>query len=468
MSAWKKLSREELLVVVARQAAQLESRGGQLASQAARIETLTSKLGSALARIAELESKLGGGPGGKTSHFVKAGRPKKTESDGAKRKERTESFVRRREEPTRVIEIGADACPDCGHELSGGTLVSSHQVIDIPQASYEVIEYRRLKRWCGHCGKYAMPPSLRPARAVKNSRFSPWVMSLVAKLVTVNRMTHRGVQEYLASVHHLNVSEGAISAMLHTVAEHGRPVYEGLVAEARASPVVHADETGFRENGRNGYIWALATKLARVFHWEASRAQRVITDLLGDDFSSVLVTDFYSAYTGLECPHQWCWVHLLRAAREAREKDPDDGALRAWVEKLKAFHQRACRLRDRVAGWPQAARAEARRHVEAKLLQLAGHPVSTTGPARKAGNLIRKFAHELFTFIEHPEVPPDNNAAERTLRPVVVARKVSGGTRSPRGTDTKMILLSLFGTWGLRGENTLASSYQMLTSPAHP
>jgi len=452
------VSREELLVVVRRQAEQLRS-------QAARIETLASELSSALSRVAELEAKLGGGQGGKTPRFVKANRPQKTESDSAKRRERTESSVRHREEPTRIIYMGADVCPDCQQELSGGALVSSHQVIDIPRVTYEVTEYRRVKRWCSHCGKCVMPPPLRPDQAVENSRFSPWLMSLVAKLVTVNRMTHRGVQEYLASVHGLRVSEGTISAILHTVAERGRGLYEALVEEARASPVVHADETGFRENGRNGYIWALATKLARIFHWEPSRAQRVITDLLGDDFSSILVTDFYSAYTGLECPHQWCWVHLLRAARELREQNPNDRSLRAWVEKLKTFYQRACKVRDRVAGWPQTARAEARGQLETKLLQLADHRLSTTGLARRVGNLIRRFSHELFTFIEHPDVPPDNNAAERTIRPVVVARKVSGGTRSPRGTATKMVLLSLFGTWSLRGHNTLDSCYQMLTSP---
>lgn len=251
------------------------------------------------------------------------------------------------------------------------------------------------------------------------------------------------------------------------MAERGRRFYESLLEEVRRSPVVHADETGFRQDGRNGYIWALATKLARVFAWDVSRAQRVITELLGPDFSSILVTDFYSAYTGLECPHQWCWVHLLRPARELREKYPKDRILRAWVERLKRFFKSVCKVRDRVATRPESVRVEARRQAEAKLLELAGQPVSTTGPARKLGDRIRRHAHELFTFIEHPGVPPDNNAAERTIRPAVVIRKVSGGSRSPRGTETRMILLSIFGTWGLRGQNTLDACYHMLTSASY-
>jgi hypothetical protein len=62
----------------------------------------------------------------------------------------------------------------------------------------------------------------------------------------------------------------------------------------------------------------------------------------------------------------------------------------------------------------------------------------------------------LFVFVTEPAVPPTNNAAERSLRPLVVSRKISGGTRSERGTTTKMTLASLFGTWRLQGLNPWA------------
>ena len=64
-----------------------------------------------------------------------------------------------------------------------------------------------------------------------------------------------------------------------------------------------------------------------------------------------------------------------------------------------------------------------------------------------------------------PEAPPDNNAAERSLRPVVISRKISGGTRSAHGTGTKMTLASIFGTWRAQGLNPLTTCQQMLTSP---
>ena len=56
-----------------------------------------------------------------------------------------------------------------------------------------------------------------------------------------------------------------------------------------------------------------------------------------------------------------------------------------------------------------------------------------------------------------PDVPSDNNPAERSLRHVVISRKVSGGTRSERGTESKMTLASVFGTWRARSLNPLAA-----------
>ena len=72
---------------------------------------------------------------------------------------------------------------------------------------------------------------------------------------------------------------------------------------------------------------------------------------------------------------------------------------------------------------------------------------------------------ELFVFVAEPDVPADNNPAERSLRHLVVSRKVSGGTRSGQGTESKMTLASIFGTWRVQGLNPLATCRQLLTSP---
>ncbi len=78
---------------------------------------------------------------------------------------------------------------------------------------------------------------------------------------------------------------------------------------------------------------------------------------------------------------------------------------------------------------------------------------------------IERHIKELFVFVSQPGVPGDNNGAERSLRHLVTSRKISGGTRSPPGTETKMTLASVFGTWGAQGLNPFTHCLQLLRSP---
>ena len=80
-------------------------------------------------------------------------------------------------------------------------------------------------------------------------------------------------------------------------------------------------------------------------------------------------------------------------------------------------------------------------------------------------SLPRTGCGELFVFVAEPDVPADNNPAERSLRHLVISRKVSGGTRSEQGTESKMTLAFIFGTWRAQGLNPLATCRQMLTFP---
>ena len=116
---------------------------------------------------------------------------------------------------------------------------------------------------------------------------------------------------------------------------------------------------------------------------------------------------------------------------------------------------------------PQARqRQRVQQQLERKLL--AQCRLYAQDPAAAQGNLCRRIERhikELFVFVAASGVPSDNNAAERSLRPLVVSRKISGGTRSDRGTDTKMTLASLFGTWRAKGLDPLSVCRQLLGSP---
>ena len=115
---------------------------------------------------------------------------------------------------------------------------------------------------------------------------------------------------------------------------------------------------------------------------------------------------------------------------------------------------------------PRAARRRTRQACEAALKALCAPYLGVTeAPQRGLGERITRHLAELFVFVEDPRVPATNNAAERSLRHLVTARKISDGTRSPTGTDTKMTLASLFGTWRLQGLDPLAECRALLATP---
>jgi hypothetical protein len=106
------------------------------------------------------------------------------------------------------------------------------------------------------------------------------------------------------------------------------------------------------------------------------------------------------------------------------------------------------------------------RRFEERLLDVCRpHLADRRAPQRRLCARIERHLAELFVFVAHPAVPPDNNAAERSLRHLVTCRKISGGTRSPEGTETKMATGSLFGTWQLQGLDPLLACRRLLTQP---
>ncbi len=154
---------------------------------------------------------------------------------------------------------------------------------------------------------------------------------------------------------------------------------------------------------------------------------------VGEECAGVLVSDVYAGYAPHDGVKQQCWAHLVRDVHDLRVAPPKDAAVQAWTA------------------------------VQAVDTPFIGVPV----PQRVLSARRAKHLHELFVFVVEPDVPPDNNRAERALRHLVTSRKISGGTRSAAGSAAKMALATLFGTWRLRGENPYTACRALLVFP-HP
>lgn len=435
------------------------------------VEQLLAIIGDLQKRIMELEAEIEslkrGGPKppalSDLPHFVKPNKPKKEPKERKGRRQRERGFSRPLSLPTRTQVHALENCPDCGRALSGGWLHSEREVIDIPPVSVESVRHRFFARRCGVCKKRCLPRASEAlsSAVVGQHRFGVRLMSLVGHLVNVCRIPVRTVKQLLASFFGLHLSAGGIVALLKAVARAGEKMYDELKEKVRSSSFVHADETGLREDGVNGYLWSFSTAgpdAVRYFVRDPSRGHQVPETVLGSDYRGIIVSDFYSAYSYHLGLHQRCWVHLLRDLKKLTETYPQDEALKQWAKDVHSLYEEAtsrCFVKKR-------ERTRARERYQRRLVALALQYVQTQTPQATLAQRLVRFEPELFTFVEHPQVPPDNNAAERAIRPAVVVRKISGGTRSKQGSDTRAVLMSLFGSWQAQGKDPLAACLLML------
>ncbi len=447
MGGLNELSREELIALVQ------ELHSANLALQETN-RLLSVRVSTLEKEVAELRSQLPGG-GASAPSWVKANCPK---GEKKARKKRAKSFCRRRDTPTEYRVHAVDHCPDCGQRLSGGWVHDHRQVIEIPETPISVIEHVIIRRQCGVCGKRWTPSLDLSGEVVGKHRVGVRLMSLIGYLKTVCRLPVRTIKSLLFALYGVHLSEGEIAELLHTVASCGEGVEAELLEQIRQSEFSHADETGWRQDGQNGYIWSFSTPKIRYFVYNKSRSGQIPKDILGEEYSGALVTDFLSSYSVLLCPHQRCWVHYLRDLHKLKEDHEADVGVALWVKGIGEIYDRAKAFKsDR----PQVRRLQ-RERFEQELYEHAKPYLGVDCPQRVLAQRIERFLPELFVFVEHPQVPSENNAAERAIRPAVIARKISGGTRSAKGSETKMTLMSLFGTWVAQGLDSLEACRLML------
>jgi transposase len=294
-------------------------------------------------------------------------------------------------------------------------------------------------------------------------------------LRNVCRLPIRSIRSLLQTIYGVVVSTGTICETLDTIAARGADTLKGLLDHIRSSPVKHGDETGWREDGQNGYLWSFSTPTVRYLVYDRSRAGSVPKEVLGDEVKGTLVCDFYGGYNGTNCLRQRCWVHFLRDLYKLKVAYPERLDVVAWVDKVVALYREAVAFQQACLATPHADvygvlnRRDKRRAFESRLSWLAAPYVDLDKgddrfPQSVLAERCERFSAELFTFIEFSDVPSENNAAERAIRPNVVARKISGGTRSAKGSKTRVANMSLFGTWVLQNLNPVAECAKMLQS----
>jgi len=338
-----------------------------------------------------------------------------------------------------------DCCPDCGRTMeSEGT--DTRTVVEMEPVRVRRVLYRLERKRCPHCGRRveARAPGVLPKALYGNAL-----------------LTHVAVQHYVRGVtlgqlgDQLEIGNGSLVEAMHQLARRLKPVSERLVQAYREAPVKHADETSWRTDGRNGYAWLFATPDLSLFRLRKTRAAAVVEEILGPDpLPGTLVVDRYNGYNRAPCAIQYCYAHLLRLVTDLEKDFPGHPEVKAFVERLAPLLAKAMELRtmglSRRRFRAQAAALKA--EIVAVVHRPARHPA-----IQNVQDIFRQNAERLYRWAEDPTIPADNNLAERDLRPLVIARKVSFGSQSPAGASTRETLMSVLRTLQKRTQDVAAA-----------
>jgi transposase len=353
----------------------------------------------------------------------------------------------------RVVRVDSqvgDRCPRCGGPLEDKG-VEEHCVIDIPALRTERILYLLPKRYCPRCRKAYQPPT---PGVLPKSLYGNQLVATAATLHYLHGIPMGRIVEQI------DMGLGPLIKTFHRLAKIFGTIPNRLMEQYRQSPVKHADETGWRNDGQSGYVWLFATDKISLFLFRKSRSSSVPREVFGDKpLPGTLVVDRYNAYSKVPCALQYCYAHLLREVGEIGEEFSESEEVKTFVGVLAPLLATAMRLRSLPITEAQFCKQAA--EVKDQILEVV-HASAQHLAIRRIQEIFHDHADRMYRWAEDRRIPADNNLAERDLRPTVIARKVSFGSQSDVGAQSREVLMSTLHTLKKQTQTDVTSAFKAI------
>jgi transposase len=361
------------------------------------------------------------------------------------------------------------ACTECGEKLQGEDPEPyRHQIIEMPIVRPDVVEYRLHELDCEHCG--AKTRAELPAGVTPKS-YGQGLAAWIAILSSEYRQSYRQVEKLLKELCGVELSRGTIGrarAEINTAIELANTQAQEYVQQ---QPVVNVDETGFKQyngDGQNpgkkrGWLWVVVTPLVSFFVVALSRSQATAQGILGD-YLGIVGSDRCPSYGWLENDQrQVCWAHLLRDFQAMAERSGASAEIGTSLlhKGHRLFHwwhrvRDGTMSRELFVEATQLLRAAFIQELESTVALPIGYAETTplAKTVRTCQQLL-KIEAAMWTFVDHPDVEPTNNVAERALRPAVIWRNTSFGSQSQGGSEFVARMLTVSSSLKAQGRSVL-------------
>ena len=374
-----------------------------------------------------------------------------------------------------IIELPRmEKCPDCDVNLKVRDL-RERTVVDVAKQKAKRLVFKFQRTRCPQCARiYAPRPPVLP-KALYSNR-------LVAQ-AAVMHYVHAVSIGTICRILGPEVKESSLIATFQRLGKMCEKAAENFRIEYRKSYVKHADETGWRTDGKSGYAWLFTSPTVSIFTFRETRAAHVAHEVFGPDMlAGVLVVDRYGGYNKAPCAIQYCYAHLLREVAKIGEEFSQDEEVSLFAARLAPLLAQAMRLRTTKIPDIDFYREAA--VIKNEILAVFDVPCRHT-ETQRIYSIFNRRKKRLYHWADDRRVPAENNFAEREIRSAVIARKTSFGSQSEAGAKARSHIMSVLFTaqkrlggqpveeWLHQSLNTIAADssqtlLDVMPLPSHP
>lgn len=357
-----------------------------------------------------------------------------------------EGATRKRKQPTDFISSFDNVCSQCGkHNKTKKVKTKIYEEIPEPQPTKIIkAEWGYYECDCGHCWES------KPNEVPNKGMFGKSLQSQITLLRFDDRLPLRKTISAIERQYKITLTSKAVFDITKRVADKATPEYESVKKKIRRATHLHIDETKIKIQGKTNWLWIFRSRNNVFFVIRKERNRNVLDEILGYNYGGIIICDGLSAYEEYTIYLQRCWAHILRETKEMEEKYDDAKPMHQWMKDLFEMVKSAS-----VKDPPKK-----RQRLYDKCIQEMKWLIEKFSAYRHLAKVVTTIKNGLnfwFTRILHPQIEPTNNNGERSLREMVVIKKIIGTLRNQDGADILAKIMTLISTWRLNGQNPFYS-----------
>lgn len=337
-----------------------------------------------------------------------------------------------------------DECPDCGGKLLDFG-VSGRTLRDCAPPRYVTIRLDAHEGWCPHCGKKVSPPcpdDVLPHSATTVRCDAQTLADHYLHHMTVGTISRRS-----------GLNRSTIHGKEHDLAEILAPCVDRILDDWRKAPVKAADETTWPCNGVPGYVYGFFSKDCALYRYRGTRSSSVAVEVFKGS-TGTTTTDRFAGYDNtVPGKHQWCFEHIKRNFLELLKREPGNREYQKYIPPLVDLLKQAMKLRGQ--GLPLKEHVRWGEHIKKDILAIAATRVKD-GALQARFDIFLEHPNKLWHWVGDPNIPAENNWAERCIRDTVIFRKTGFGSQGEAAMADREILQSVMETLRLRYEDPAA------------